>query len=97
MKRKVGTTLDTTLYRQVKEMARRQGRTASAVIEDALERFLATRASNASVVAETKGTFKVHAKALRAVLQEDPYDLTEITRVNSVYIDANIFINVSRL
>ncbi len=74
MKRKVGTTLDASLYRQVKEIARRQGRTANAVIEDALARFLATRSSNASVVAETKGMFKVHAKALREILQENPYD-----------------------
>jgi predicted transcriptional regulator len=74
MKRKVGTTLDAALYRQVKEIARRQGRTTNAVIEDALARFLATRTSNASVVAETKGTFRVPAKALRTILQEDLYD-----------------------
>ncbi len=74
MKRKVGTTLDAALYRQVKEMARRQGRTANSVIEDALARFLATRTSKVSVVAETKGTFRVPAKALRTILEENPYD-----------------------
>ena len=62
MKRKVGTTLDAALYRQVKEIARRQGRTANAVIEDALTRFLASGSSGA-MVAETKGTFKVTARA----------------------------------
>ncbi len=75
MKRKVGTTLDAALYQRVKEMARRQGRSTNAVIEDALARFLASDVSNASVVAETKGTFKVPAKALRAVLLEDQYDI----------------------
>ncbi len=75
MKRKVGTTLDAALYQQVKEIARRQGRTTNAVIEDALARFLASGSSNASVVTETKGTFKVAAKALRRVLQEDLYDV----------------------
>jgi predicted transcriptional regulator len=74
MKRKVGTTLDEALYRQVKEIARRQGRTANAVIEDALTRFLARGSSGASMVAETKGTFKVAARALRAVLQESLHD-----------------------
>ncbi len=74
VKRKVGTTLDEALYRQVKAIARRQGRSTNAVIEDALARFLASGASNASVVAETKGTYKVSTKALRAILQEDLYD-----------------------
>jgi len=75
MKRKVGTTLDAALYRQVKEIARQQGRTTNAVIEDALKRFLASGNSGASMVAETKGTFKVPARALRAALQESLYDL----------------------
>jgi hypothetical protein len=74
MKRKVGTSLEAGLYRQVKEMARRQGRTTNAVIEDALTRFLTSDRSGPSMVAETKGTFKVRAKALRAVLQESLYD-----------------------
>ncbi len=74
VKRKVGTTLDEALYRQVKAIARRQGRSTNAVIEDALARFLATRTSKASAVAETKGTFRVTAKVLRTILQEDLYD-----------------------
>ncbi len=75
MKRKIGTTLDASLYRQVKEIARRQGRSANAVIEDALARFLVSGGSSASVVEETKGTFRVSAKALRAVLEEDLHDV----------------------
>ena len=75
MKRKVGTTLDAALYRQVKEIARQQGRTTNAVIEDALKRFLASGNSGASMVAETKGTFKVPASALRAALQQSLYDI----------------------
>lgn len=74
MKRKVGTSLDAGLYRQVKEIARRQGRTTNAVIEDALTRFLTSGSAGTSMVAETKGTFKVRARALRAVLQESLYD-----------------------
>lgn len=73
MKRKIGTTLDAALYQQVKEIARRQGRSANAVIEDALTRFLTSGTSTTSAVAETKGIFKVPAKALRTVLQEDLY------------------------
>lgn len=75
MKRKIGTTLDAALYRQVKEIARRQGRSTNAVIEDALARFLASGASNASVVEETKGAFRVPAKALRVVMDEDLHDV----------------------
>ena len=74
MKRKVGTSLDAALYRRVQEIARRQGRTTNAVIEDALARFLASGGSETSAVTETKGTFTVPATALRAVLQEDLYD-----------------------
>ena len=74
MKRKIGTTLNAALYRQVKDLARRQGRTVNAVIEEALTRFLGSGNSGASMVAETKGTYKVAARALRAVLEENPYD-----------------------
>jgi hypothetical protein len=73
MKRKVGTSLDAGLYRQVQEIARRQGRTTNAVIEDALTRFLASGRSGPSMVLETKGTFKVPARALRAASRESLY------------------------
>ncbi|MDR7543983.1 MAG: ribbon-helix-helix protein, CopG family [Armatimonadota bacterium] len=73
MKRKVGTTLDAALYERVKEVARRQGRGANEVIEEALSRFLAGGRSRRSAVSETKGTYKVPARALRAVLREDLY------------------------
>ncbi len=75
MKRKVGTTLDAALYRKVKDIAHRQGRSTNAVIEDALARFLASNASSTSVVAETRGTYKIPPHALRAVLQEGLYDV----------------------
>ncbi|MGQ0569584.1 MAG: hypothetical protein ACT4P5_08655 [Armatimonadota bacterium] len=74
MKRKVGTTLDAGLYRRAQEAARQQGRSLSDMLEEALERFLSSQMSRASVVSDTKGTFKVSAKMLRAVLEEDPYD-----------------------
>lgn len=73
MKRKVGTTLDAALYERAKQVARRQGRTANALIEDALSRFLDARASPASVVSETRAIFKVSSRAVRAVLREDLY------------------------
>jgi len=73
MKRKVGTTLDAKLYQEIKEIARRQGRSTNAVIEDALSRFLSSGISTASAVAETKGSFSVPTKAVRAVLREDLY------------------------
>lgn len=74
MKRKVGTTLDEQLYRRAKEAARQQGRSLNELIAEALERTLSSAASRASVVAETKGTYTISARALRRALEEDPYD-----------------------
>lgn len=74
MRRKVGTTLDATLYQRAREAARRQGRGINEVIEEALARFLASgETSRTSVAAQTKGSFKVSEKALRAALDEDLY------------------------
>jgi hypothetical protein len=73
VKQKVGTTLDAALYRQAKEAARRHGRRVNDLIEEALARFLASGVSRGSLVEQTKGTFKVSEKALRAVLEEDLY------------------------
>lgn len=74
MRRKIGTILDAGLYLRAKEAARQQGRSLNEVLAEALERFLDNRAMRPSVVAETRGTYKVSARALRAVLEEDPYD-----------------------
>jgi len=74
VKRKIGTTLDEDLYRRVKASAQRQGRDLNEVIAEALERFLGSQTSRASVVRDTQGTYKVSARALRAVLEEDLYD-----------------------
>lgn len=74
MKRKVGTTLEESLYRRAKEAAREQSRSLNQVIAEALERFLGTQVVQGSVVAETKGTYKVSARALRTVLDEELYD-----------------------
>jgi len=74
VKRKVGTTLDESLYHRAKTSARRQGRSLNDLIAEALEKLLNRQAARASVVRETQGTYKVSAKALRTVLEEDPYD-----------------------
>lgn len=74
MKRKVGTTLEEGLYRRAKDAARRQGRSLNEIIAEALDRFLNSRTSRTSVVMTTKGTFRVSAKALRVVLDEDLHD-----------------------
>ncbi len=73
MKRKVRTTLDAALYQKLKDFARRQGRSTNAVIEDALARFPADNAASTSVVAETKGTYKVPPNALLAGLRQGLY------------------------
>jgi hypothetical protein len=73
MRRKIGTTLDATIYQRAKETARRQGRGVNEVIEEALARFLAVEASTASIVAKTKGSFRVSEQALRAALSNDFY------------------------
>lgn len=75
MRRKIGTTLDATLYQRAREAARRQGRGINEVIEEALARFLAGGTSRASVAAQTKGSFKVSEKAFRAALDEDLYGI----------------------
>ena len=74
VKRKVGTTLDEQLYRRAKEAARQEGRSLNDIIAEALERALSSTSSRASAVAETKGTYRISARALRRVLEEDPYD-----------------------
>lgn len=72
MKRKVGTTLDAGLYQRAKETARRQGRSLNEVIEEALGRYV-TGATGSSIVAQTRGSFKVSGRVLRRVLEEDLY------------------------
>lgn len=74
MKRKVGTSIEEGLYRRAKDTAREQGRSLNEVFEEALERFLSSREVRGSIVAETKGTYKVSTRALRTVLEEDLYD-----------------------
>jgi hypothetical protein len=74
MKRKVGTTIEERLYRRAKEAAQRQGRSVNDLIAEALEQTLSRSGGGASVVAETKGTYKVSPRTLRRVLEEDIYD-----------------------
>lgn len=74
VKRKIGTTLDSALYRRVQEIAGRQGRSTNAVIEEALARYVSAGANRASVVEETKGTYRVSPKALRVILSDPLYD-----------------------
>lgn len=74
MKRKVGTTIDEGLYQRVKDAARAQGRSVNEILAEALERFLNSRSSPSSVVRETRGAFKVSARTLRAVMEEDMYE-----------------------
>jgi hypothetical protein len=73
MRRKVGTALDASLYERAKEAARRQGMSTNALIEEALKRFLRAGRTGASAVAETRATYRVSAKALKAVLHEGLY------------------------
>lgn len=73
MRRKVGTTLDAILYQRAKEAARQQGRSLTEVIEQALDLYLSSTTPRALIAAQTKGTFKVSEKALRAVLGENLY------------------------
>jgi hypothetical protein len=74
VKRKVGTILDEDLYSRVRETARQQGRGLNEILTEALERYLGGQASRVSAVAETRATYRVSARAIRAVLEEDPYD-----------------------
>jgi hypothetical protein len=73
MKRKIGTTIEEHLYRRAKEAAQRQGRSLNDLIAEAIEQTL-SRSGGASVVAETKGTYKISPRTLRRVLEEDIYD-----------------------
>jgi len=71
--RKIGPTLDATLYQRAKETARHQGRSINEVIEEALARFLVMETSRASIAAQTRGSFKVSERALRTMIDEDLY------------------------
>lgn len=73
MRRKIGTTLDATIYQRAKEAARRQGRSVNEVIEEALARYIASDSSRLSLVEQTRGSFQVSEKTFRAVLEEDFY------------------------
>jgi len=73
MKRKIGTTIDATLYEQTKNVARRQGRSVNDVIQEALARYIAGSGSRSSIVEQTRGSFRVSERMLRAVLEEDLY------------------------
>lgn len=73
MRRKIGTTLDAALYERAKEAARREGRSLNEVIEEALAHYVARDDSRASLVEQTRGSFKVSERIFRAVLDEDLY------------------------
>lgn len=74
MKRKIGTSLNEDLYLRLKEAAKEQGLSVNEALAEGLRRFLRARASRASIVAETRGTYKVSARALRMVMEEDVYE-----------------------
>jgi DNA-binding transcriptional MocR family regulator len=73
MRRKVGTILDADLYERAKAAAQRRGVTTNAMIEEALTRYLAGAERAASVVRETRGSYSVSRRALRAALHDDLY------------------------
>jgi DNA-binding transcriptional MocR family regulator len=73
MRRKIGTILDAALYERAKAAAQRRGTSTNAVIEEALTRYLSSREGSASVVRETRGSYKVSRKGLAAALQDDLY------------------------
>jgi hypothetical protein len=73
MKRKIGTALEAGLYDRAKAAARRGGVSTNALIEEALRRYLRPGGRATSVVRETRGVYKVPARALKAVLREDLY------------------------
>jgi len=73
MKRKIGTTIDATLYEQTKDVARRQGRSVNDVIQEALARYIAGSGSRPSIVEQIRGSFRVSEKMFRAIREEDLY------------------------
>ncbi|MBI4730164.1 MAG: hypothetical protein HY775_11830 [Acidobacteria bacterium] len=74
MKRKVGTSLDATLYERARAAARREGRSINDLIEDGLRRVVGAGSARAQTVRETWATYRVPGRVLDHALREDLYD-----------------------
>jgi plasmid stability protein len=75
MKRKVGTVLDEEVVTRLKVVAASEGRALSAIIEEALRQYLATRnQTESSVVLASAGTLKISRRQLQQLLDLDPYE-----------------------
>lgn len=75
MRRKIGTALHEHLVVRLKEISVREGRAMNELIEEALERYLATleRRSGPSLVQATAGKYKVSPEDFKTVMEEDFY------------------------
>lgn len=73
-RRKVSTLLDDQLFRRAKLEAVRQGRQVSEILGDALERYLASSASDrvaAGVAAGSWGALKLDRRRVAAILRDE--------------------------
>ena len=78
MRRKVGTVLREELLWKAKRAAVREKKTLSFLLEEALQEYLArlegrVPARGKSLVAETRGAFKLSKKLLEAVMAEESF------------------------
>jgi len=75
MRRKVSTIMEDGLFRQAKVEAARQGKTLSALLEDALIAYLTAatgqRPVSGSLVEASWGAFAAPPEVVRAVMEED--------------------------
>lgn len=80
MKQKIGTLLDETVFRRAKRRAVDEGRPLSDVIQDALERYLATGLAEpakreAAYALLCERPIKLSRAQFKAVLEHDGWDL----------------------
>ncbi len=72
---KVGTVLDEKLYRRVQQAAQVEGRSISHMLEEALELYLShRRRDGVSLARETAGKYKISARDVKTIMEDDPYD-----------------------
>ena len=75
MRRKVSTIMEDSLFRRAKLEAARQGRTLSAILEDALNVYLTAttgqRPASGSLVEASWGAFAAPPEIVRAVMEDE--------------------------
>lgn len=74
MKKKVGTFLEEHILYKAKAIAAKEGKKLNQIFEEALKEYTEAR-ERTDVVKETKAVFPLKKETVKALLEEDLYDL----------------------